>query len=68
MDNSIEKRVEKIESCLMFEQGNFWWEIFTVLLKYCAFFFFGYILLVSIWSTMTVTLMEQLPAYCDSIK
>jgi len=64
---TIDERVEKIENWLQFEQGNFMWEIFTVLLKYGAFFYFAYLLFSVMMSTMTVTLIEQLPLFCENI-
>jgi len=66
-EETVEKRVEKIENWLMFEQGDFYWEMFTVLLRYSAYFFLGYLLLSVMMSTMTTTLVETLPGYCASL-
>jgi len=67
IDLPIEKRVEKIENWLLFEQGDFYWEMFTVLLRYSAYFFLGYLLLSVMISTTTSVLLEQLPTFCEKI-
>jgi len=64
---STEERIEKIENWLMFEQGDFKWEMFTVLLRYGAYFFLGYLLFSVMMTTMTTTLMETLPTYCERL-
>jgi len=67
MENNIEKRLEKIENWLQFEQGNFYYELVHTLLKYSVFFFLGYLLYSAFISTALTVLIEQLPRFCESI-
>jgi hypothetical protein len=65
LEMSIEERLEKIENWLMFEQGNFYWEMFTVLLRYSAYFFLGYLLVEAMSSALMTVLLETLPEFCS---
>jgi len=62
-----EERLNKIENWLMFEQGNFYWEMFSVLLKYFAFFFLGYLLMSVIMQVTISVIIQELPTFCERI-
>jgi len=67
MENNLEKRLEKIENWLQFEQGSIYWEIVYNLIKYGTFLFLLYLLYTVFVMTTTVVLMEQLPLFCQNI-